>query len=145
MQNSYINSRMMYTTPCVMFLVCADPLPGQVRRGWEKVIETKVFKKKLCAFCYLLVLMNRRKSRPIESNAKCLHLEKLTCKGIWRQVFICLKTPPFLGFFFGWCSNIVGSESGQKQRVNYRRLWSPSQINTPPPPPNHTLSRFEGQ
>jgi hypothetical protein len=40
----------------------------------------------------------RRKIRLIEGNAKCRHLNKLTCKGTWRQVFICLRsrthTPP---------------------------------------------------
>jgi hypothetical protein len=38
----------------------------------------------------------------IESNAKCRYLKKLTCKGTWRQVFICLRPHPLLGFCLGW-------------------------------------------
>ncbi len=34
-----------------------------------------------------------------------------------RQVCICLRPPPLLGFWFGWSSNFVGSESGQIQSV----------------------------
>jgi hypothetical protein len=34
----------------------------------------------------------REKIKLIESNAKCCYLKKLTCKGSWRQVFICLKS-----------------------------------------------------
>jgi hypothetical protein len=33
---------------------------------------------------------SRRKIRLMESNAKCRHLIKLTCKVTLRQVFICL-------------------------------------------------------
>jgi hypothetical protein len=43
----------------------------------------------------ILNYLARRKIRLIESNAKCPYLKKLTCKGILRQVFICLRpTPP---------------------------------------------------
>ena len=52
-----------------------------------------------------------RKIRLIEGNAKCLHLKKSTCKGTLRQVFICLRSPPLLGYCLGWCSNIVGSDT----------------------------------
>ncbi len=53
----------------------------------------------------------RRKIRLIESNAKCRHLKKLTCKATLRQVFICLRPPTLLSFCLGWCSNFVSSES----------------------------------
>jgi hypothetical protein len=55
----------------------------------------------------------RRKIRLIESNATCRYLK------IWtlRQVFICLRSPPLLGFSLGWQSNFEGSESGQIQSV----------------------------
>jgi hypothetical protein len=33
--------------------------------------------------------------------------------------------------FLEWCSSFVGSESGQKQSVC--RIWSTTQLNTPPP------------
>ncbi len=50
------------------------------------------------AFCMCIVfppmavnlLLHRRKIRLIEGKAKC-HLKKLACKGILRQVFICLR------------------------------------------------------
>jgi hypothetical protein len=41
--------------------------------------------------------VKRRKIRLIEGNAKCRYIKKLTCKGILRQVFICLRTrTPYL-------------------------------------------------
>ncbi len=43
----------------------------------------------------------RRKIRMTESNAKCRHLKKLTCKGSLRKLFICLRPPPLLGFCLG--------------------------------------------
>ncbi len=45
-----------------------------------------------------------------------LSSKELTCKGTLWQVFICLRSPPFL-FYLGWSSNFVGSESGQIQSV----------------------------
>jgi hypothetical protein len=37
----------------------------------------------------------------IDTKAKCRHLKILTCKGTFRQVFICLRTPPLLGLVWG--------------------------------------------
>jgi hypothetical protein len=37
------------------------------------------------------ICIRPKKKRLIESNAKCRHLKYLTCKGILRQVFICLR------------------------------------------------------
>jgi hypothetical protein len=49
-----------------------------------------------------------------DTTAKCRHLIKLPCKGTLRQVFICLRPSPLLGFCLGWStSNSVGSESDQ--------------------------------
>ncbi len=43
-------------------------------------------------------ILQRRKIRVIEGNAKCRHPKKLTCKVTFRPVFICLRprtpTPP---------------------------------------------------
>jgi hypothetical protein len=61
---------------------------------------------------------NYRKIRLIESNAKCRHLKKVTWKGTLRQLFICLRPPPLLG----WWSNFVGSEFGQIKSVNSYRI-----------------------
>jgi hypothetical protein len=35
-----------------------------------------------------LLRINRRKIRLIESNAKCIYLKELPCKGTLRQVFL---------------------------------------------------------
>ncbi len=69
------------------------------------------------AKCGICNTGGRRKIRLIEGNAKRRYLKKLTFIGTLRQVFICLRPPPPLGFCLGWCSNFVGSESGQKQSV----------------------------
>ncbi len=67
--------------------------------------------------CFLILETICRKIRLIERNAKCCHGKKLTCKGTLRQVFICLRSPPLLGFCLGWKDNFVGSESGQIHSV----------------------------
>ncbi len=50
---------------------------------------------------------DRRKIKLIESNVKCRYLKRFTCKGTWRQVFICLSPSPLLGF----CSEPVQIQS----------------------------------
>jgi hypothetical protein len=56
-----------------------------------------------------------------------------------RQVFVCLRPPPFPGFCLGWSSNFVGSESGQIQGVKPAE-YGLQQDSTPPP--SHTLSLY---
>ncbi len=70
----------------------------------------------------------------IDNKAICCHLKQLTCKGTLRQLFICLRPPPLLGFCFGWCSNFVGSESGQIQSVKLLQNMVSNRILYPPPP-----------
>ncbi len=57
-----------------------------------------------------------RNIRLIESNAKCRHLKKLTCKGTLRKVFICLRTPPLLFVWGGlailYVLNMVNQREG---------------------------------
>ncbi len=65
----------------------------------------------------VVTLIPRRNIRLIEGNAKCRHLKKLTWKGSGRQVLICLRPPPLLGFCLGCSINFVGSESCQIQSV----------------------------
>jgi hypothetical protein len=55
--------------------------------------------------------------RLTECNAKCRYLKKLICKGTLRQVFICMRPPPLLGFWLGRQGNFVFSESGRLQSV----------------------------
>ncbi len=78
----------------------------------------------------------RRKMRLMESNAKCRHLKKMTCKGTLQKVFICLKphSPSlgFWGFCMGWSSNSAGSESGQIQSVKLLAEYGLQQDSTPP-------------
>jgi hypothetical protein len=47
---------------------------------------------------YRILKLTPRKIVLIESNAKCRHLKKFTCKGTLQQVFICLRPLPLLGF-----------------------------------------------
>jgi hypothetical protein len=68
----------------------------------------------------------------IDTKAKYLHV-----KIDLRQVFVCLRPPPLLGFCLGWSSNFVGSESGKIQSVNLQ------QDSTPPTTSQlHTLSVY---
>jgi hypothetical protein len=60
-----------------------------------------------------------------DTKAKCRHLKNWPIKG--RQVFICLRPPPLLGFCLGWSGNFVGSESGQTQRVKLLQQYSTPQ------------------
>jgi hypothetical protein len=85
-----------------------------------------------------------KKIRLIESNAKCRYLKKLACKMILRQVFICLRPHPFLVFLFGvvW-QFCTGSELVRYRVLNSCRIWSPTQLNSPSPPPSHTLSVYQ--
>jgi hypothetical protein len=53
----------------------------------------------------------------LDTISKMSSSKKLTCKWTLRQMFICLRPPPLLGFCLEWSSNFVGSESGQTQSV----------------------------
>ncbi len=79
----------------------------------------------------------RRKIRLIESNVKCLYLKQLTCKRTLWQVFICLSPLPLLVFCLGCCSNLIGSESGQKQSVKTPSEYGLQHNSTPSQP--HTV------
>jgi hypothetical protein len=58
-----------------------------------------------------------------------------TCKGTLRQVFICLRPPPLLGFCLGWwSSNFLDSESGQIQSVKLLQNMVSNRTQQPPPP-----------
>jgi hypothetical protein len=64
----------------------------------------------------------------------------MTSKGTLRQVFICLRPPPLLGFCLKWCSNFVGSESGQIQSV--KLLQNMVSNTTQYPPSSNTLPLY---
>ncbi len=93
-------------------------------------------------FALFQLCVARRKIILIESNAKC-YLKKLTCKGALRQVFICLRHPPLLGFCLGQSSNFVGSESGhgQSDKLLQNIVYNTTQQSTPlhPLPATHSL------
>ncbi len=78
--------------------------------------------------------LHRGKIRLIENNAKCRYLKKSTCKETLRQVFICLRPLPLVGFCLGWYSNFEGSESGQKQSVELLQIMVSNTSQHPPPP-----------
>jgi hypothetical protein len=64
--------------------------------------------------------------------------KQLTYKETLRQVFICLRPLPSLGFCCEWSSNFVGSESGQIQSVKHRQIMSLTGLNTQP----HTVPTY---
>ncbi len=78
----------------------------------------------------------------IDTKAKCCHLKRLTCKETLRQVFVCLRPPPLLGVCVGWSSNLIGSESGKIQSVNFLQNMVSSRTQHPPPPPSQILSAY---
>jgi hypothetical protein len=57
----------------------------------------------------------------------------MSAKGTLRQVFICLRPRPLLGFCLGRCSNFLGFEFGQIKVLNSGRIWSPTEPISPPP------------
>ncbi len=78
---------------CVKIIIDQDP--GGLRstgNAWTK---------------YLL----RHQTLNVSFSSKC------TSKGTWRQVFICLRPHPLLGFCLCWLSNFLDSESGQMHIV----------------------------
>jgi hypothetical protein len=80
---------------------------------WRNQLYIHVCKSKVIIDSLMLVSrieFAHRKIRLIESNAKCIHLKKFSCKGTLRQLFICLRPPSLLGFCLRWSSNFVGSE-----------------------------------
>ncbi len=83
--------------------------------------------------CTTQGVATRRKIRLVESNAKCRQLKK----GTLRQLFICLRLPPLLGFSLGRSSNFVGSESRQIQSIKLLQIMVSNR--TQHPPPSHTL------
>ncbi len=85
----------------------------------------------------------RRKIRPKEGNAKSRHLKKSTCKGVLRQVFICLKMKtrrlhdsplPLLNFSYlmrftfsvwvTWTFSVTSRVSWSRKWCFYRRSHS---------------------
>ncbi len=55
----------------------------------------------------------------IDAKEKCRHLKKLTCKGTLRQMYICLRPPPLLGFCLGWsCTFWIWSDT---------ECWTPAE------------------
>jgi hypothetical protein len=71
----------------------------------------------------------------INTEAKCCHLKKLTCKGTLRPVFICLRPLPFYVFIWGGLANFVVSESGQIQSVKLLQNMVSNRTQHPPPLP----------
>ncbi len=93
--------------------------------------------------CVILPASIPQKDQTHRSNVKCRYLKTLTRKGTLRQVFICLSSPPLLGFFLGgkailWVLNLV-----RNRVLNSCRIWSPTQLNTPLTPSQpHTVCMY---
>ncbi len=80
----------------------------------------------------------RRKIRQIESNAKCRHPKKLTCKGTLWLVFICLRPPPLLSFCLGGLAILLVLILGRYRVLNSCRICMVSN-KIPYPPTPYTL------
>jgi len=68
-----------------------------------------------------------------DNKAKRCHLKNLTCTGTLRQVLICQRLPPLLGFCLGWPSSFVGSDLLRHRVLNFCRILSPTGLSTPHP------------
>ncbi len=68
-------------------------------------------------------ILGRRKIRPIESNAKCRYLKKLTCKGTLRQVFFLLYDPILRPFYtlYACIQYTYSHREGGGGRANQRK------------------------
>ncbi len=102
--------------------------PGRVSSKYDTEISTLILKQPDTA--------DRRKIRMIEGNAKCCNLKKWPVKELCGR---CLSVGGPLPSQ-GWCSNFVGSESGQKQSVKLLLNMVSNTTQHPPPPLSHTQS-----
>jgi hypothetical protein len=64
----------------------------------------------------------------------------MTCKGILRQVFICLRPPPLVCVW----GNFVGPESGQIKSVKLLQNMDSKRTQHLPPPPATLTQGVEG-
>ncbi len=62
-----------------------------------------------------------------------------TSNGTLRQMFICLRPSPLLGYWLGWSRDFLDVESGQIQNVKLLQNMISNRTQRPPPPPSHTL------
>jgi hypothetical protein len=96
-----------------------------------------------CVHIQLPVLSQRRRTRLIESNAKCCHLKNLTYKRTLQQVFICLRhrtsyPPPYTPYTCihytysltegGWGGRVKPERRGEGQQFTklgrkYQHDW----------------------
>jgi hypothetical protein len=76
----------------------------------------------------------------IDTKAKCRHLKKWTRKGTFAAGVYLSEAPSPPRFLFGWSSNFVGTESGQKQSVILPQNMVSNRTQHSPPTPGHTLS-----
>ncbi len=92
--------------------------------------------RSFCIFAFSICMhLNYWLINYIDTKAKCRHLKKLTCQGTLRQVSICLRPSPLLGFCLGWSSNFVGSESGQVQSAKLLKNMISNRNQRPHPLP----------
>jgi hypothetical protein len=78
----------------------------------------------------------------VDTRAKFRHLKNLSVKELLRQVFICLRPPPLIGFYLVWSSNFVDSDSGQIQSVKLLQNMVSNITQHTPPSPSHMLSVY---
>ncbi len=94
--------------------------------------------------CYVFVTSVHRKTRLIESNAKCRYLKKLACSDFAAGVYLSAAPSPHQVFVWGGKTifqvlNLVRWSIVLNSCIK----WSPTQLKTlplPTPPVSHTLS-----
>ncbi len=91
-------------------------------------------------------IIHRGRKRPlhglinyIDTKAKCSHLQKFTCKGTSRQVFIFLRPSPLLGFARGGLAILFFLNLVWFRVLNFCRILSPTGLNTPHRSQPHTV------
>ncbi len=78
----------------------------------------------------------------IDSKAVCGHLKNGPVKRLCGSCLsVCGPLPP-VGFCLEWCSNFLGSESGQIQSVKLLKNMVSNTTQQQSPPPIQTLSAF---
>ncbi len=124
-------------------------LTKQLNQLW-KIIARKAVKCIFAAYgqnMFLNLFIHRAELKKlwlinyINSRAKFCHLKK-PIKELFRQVFICLRPPPLLGFCLVWSSNFVDSDFGQIQSVKLLQNMVSNRTQHTLPSPSHTLSVY---
>ncbi len=93
---------------------------------------------------YIFTVLNcapHRLNNYIDAKAIC-HLKIDLYSDFAAIVYLSVAPSPPIGFCLGWCSNLVGSKSGQIQSVKLLQNKVSNTTQQHSPPPIQTLSAF---